>query len=218
MLTKVAFPIFALGPVLWVVALRVRSVRALGMLGLALGTCLVVVSWWLVPNLTAILTNIGMSSRGSSEGLDQLRTMGVTFSIFVLDAPGGLPLMLAALGSGVAAWILKPKAGPGRPFIGLGLLTICISLTLLLLFQPQTRYVVPVYAVAAVLCGTCLGGIILDRSGRAGGVILGVLAGRKHRGLLRLLANRCRSCRSGTLRGALVDDAAGWTTAGCGRR
>ena len=177
MLTKVAFPIFAVGPLLWLLALRVRSVRAVGNLGLAVATCLLVISWWLIPNFNAILTNASMSSTGSSSGADRMGMMAATFKVFVLDVPGGLLLFGAALASSAAAWVLKPQAGPGRPFVGLGVLTLLISLGLMLLFQPLTRYVVPVYAVAAVLCGTCLGGVVPDRAGRAGGPLLAGLAG-----------------------------------------
>ena len=177
MLTKVAFPIFAVGPLLWLLALRVRSLRAAGNLGIALATGLAVISWWLVPNFTAILTNAGMSSAESAGFADRLGVMARTFDFFVLDAPGGVLLFGATLAASLAAWFLKPKAGPERQFIALMLITLVLSLGLLLLFQPLPRYAVPVYAVAATLCGTCLGAVALDRGGRMGKLVLAALAG-----------------------------------------
>ena len=174
MLTKVAFPIFAMGPLVWLLALRVRSLRAVGMLGLAVATTLGVISWWLIPNMAAILTNAGMSSTGSA---GKLGVMAGTFKVFVIDAPWGTPLMAAALVAGVAALILRPRAGPERPFTALLLITLLVSTALLCLFQPLLRYMVPVYAVAALLCGTCLGALIMDRAGRAGWPIVASLVG-----------------------------------------
>ena len=176
LLTKVAFPIFAVGPVAWLLALKVRSLRAAGVLALAVVTSLVVISWWLIPNLTAIQTNAGMSATGSTFGPHMLVTMGTVFRISVLTIPGGVALFASSLLVSVAALILKPAAGPGRQVIVLFQLTMLLSLGLLLLFQPLTRYMVPVYAVAAVLGGISLGGVIMDRARRAAWPIIGGLS------------------------------------------
>jgi Dolichyl-phosphate-mannose-protein mannosyltransferase len=154
MLSKVAFPIFAVGPLLWAIVTQVRNRRHLAVLGLTMAAAVAVCGWWYLLQWRSILVNSQMSSVGGPGVFAALVTLTV-------NVDGGVWLLTLALVGSLLAWRWR-TVSPRQ--LALLALTLWPSLALMLLFHPQPRYMVPVYAVAAVLAGVCVSSV-LERFG-----------------------------------------------------
>ena len=183
-LTKVAYPIFAIGPLLWTVGLKLRSLRQLVGLGLAAVVALAVAGWWYAANWSMVLANLNMSTGTQRVGgvgaslphrlLAALPELQVKLACYTTAIDGGVwMLALAAVGT-VAAWRLRTVRGQALLLLTL---TLWLSFAVVLLFDEARRYVLPVYMVAAVLAGLTTQSVV-DRIGgrRMGQLTLGVLA------------------------------------------
>ena len=165
LLTKLAFPIFGVGPLLLVLATRVRRRRHLVSCAVAAAVALLVAGWWYALQWQAIVLNAGMSSDDRS-ALATLRAL-------TLGVDGGPWLLALALVGSVVAW--RWRTVPARD---LALLSLAVwpALALLLRFHPQLRYAVPLYAVAAVLAGVCLQSALERLGARAGRLAAALLS------------------------------------------
>ena len=150
LLTKLSFPVFMLAPGLWFVARRVRSWRAAAYLLLALGIMGALFWPWLWSHLPVVVDNF----LGSSHGPELWREVLVQFF-----QPGHTIWLLAL--SVAAALLLWWRRGADRWVVALLLSYPLVCLALFVLrFHYWTRYMVPVYAVLALLCGAGISQIL----------------------------------------------------------
>lgn len=150
MLTKVAFPIFLLGPLVWALALRLRTRRQLLGFGVAVASAALVATWWYIPQLEIVLINASMSRSQIARGGSWLETL----YLYTVATPGGLWVLCLALAGSIAAWRGRLL---DRSWLALLSLATWMPLALLVaLFDGWRRYALPVYPVAAVLAGVCL--------------------------------------------------------------
>jgi hypothetical protein len=150
LLTKLSYPLFVLLPGALVLVTRLRSRRALLSLVLALAVAAAVISWWLIPSWGEVSRNLADSSHSELPLLRKLR-------FYLLDLPGVLPLLLAGLAGGLVAW--RRRVAPGRALWMLVLSLLGGALPLLLLFDFWSRYLVPLFPVAALLAALGLVGL-----------------------------------------------------------
>lgn len=173
LLTKIAYPVFALGPLIWAAIYRVRRLRHLVGLGVAAAVALAVAGWWYAINWRMVTVNIGMSSgsqRFAAEDVSlgrrvalALPEIGDKLLSYTAEVDGAVWLLGLALVGGLAAWRLRTLAGPSLALLSLGL---WLPLALTLLFHQSRRYVLPVYMVAGVLAGTSLQTVLVWLGGR----------------------------------------------------
>lgn len=165
LLTKLAFPIFGAGPLLWVLVTRVRRRRHLVTCAVAAAVALLVAGWWYALHWEAVMLNAGMSS-------DE-RSALATLRALTLDVDGGPWLLALALLGSLVAW--RWRTVPARD-LALISLAVWPALALLLRFHPQLRYALPLYAVAAVLAGVCLQSALERIGARAGRLAAALLS------------------------------------------
>lgn len=151
LLAKVAFPIFALAPVGWTVALRIRSRRNLAVLGVVVAVALVVASWWYIPQWEPVVTNVGMSQATEVErNMDWLTTK---LSAYFFEVPAGGWLLISGLLLGLAALALNTVR---RDHQALLLLSSVVPIVVLVFFQHLRRYALPVYPLLGLLLAVSL--------------------------------------------------------------
>jgi hypothetical protein len=143
LLSKAAFPVFVCVPGLWFLHWRARDRRGLIGLAIAGGVAAAIVAWWLVPALALLWRYAGLSSATFGQTwLEKLWHNSV-------DIPGTGPFIaLALLGAWLAA---RQGVAAARPLI-----LLCLSLAsgfvaLVLVFDPWSRYLLPLFPVAALL-------------------------------------------------------------------
>jgi len=183
MLTKVAYPVFAIGPLLWTL-LRVRRLRHLAGLALAAAVAAAVAGWWYAVNWSMVVANISMST-----GTQQVENVGQPLAhrlltalpaaltklvSYTVEVDGAVWLLSLALVGAVAAWRLRTVPGDSLLLLSL---TLWLSLAVVLVFDQARRYVLPIYMVAATLAGLTTQSA-LERVGgrRLGRVALAVLS------------------------------------------
>lgn len=141
-LSKLSFPIFVAMPGLYHLAFRVRGLRAwLGVVVAAL-VALGIASFWLVPSFGEITQNMADSTHASEGWLYKM-------DVYLLRIPGSWPLLLGGILLGLLAAVRR-RSGL------LAALTLTLPLVIALLlfvFDPWTRYIVPLFPVAAALAG-----------------------------------------------------------------
>lgn len=161
LLTKVAFPIFIAGPILWILIFKVRQLRHLAVLGIAALFAALVCGWWYVLQWEMILINMNMTSPHSIAG-HRLLDLHYPLLIYFRTVNGGAWLLVLALGGGVAAWCWRTI-----PREKLLLLWACVwpPLGLLMFMIAHARYALPAYTAAGLCAGICLQ-TVLSRFGR----------------------------------------------------
>ena len=142
LLTKHSFSLYMVGPGLWFMARRVRSVRTVAYLGLMVAVMVATAAVWAVPNFNAVFENLFANT--SLPDVPWSAELG-----FYLSLPGAAPLFIAAVLSVVA--------------LGLTRRVSLWSLVLLLSFIPMVvglhsvtaaaRYMIPVIPLWSVLAG-----------------------------------------------------------------
>jgi hypothetical protein len=154
MLTKVAFPIFALGPLVWSLCFRVRTRRQLAILGLSAGVAALAISWWYIPQWHYVVTNIGMSSHAPISSSQPAATLWLSRLLsYTIELEGAFWLLSLALVGSLLAWRLKSVPAP---MLALLSLSTWPPLALILFFHQSRRYPLPVYWIAGLLAGVCL--------------------------------------------------------------
>lgn len=147
LLAKLSFPVFLVAPGIWLLATRVRSWRAALHLLLALAVAALSASWWLVPSWGEIVQNMTDSSRERVAWQQVL-------AMYTVGLPGTLPLLVAAaLGAGLALWRRAVERGA----------VLCLLCTMLgslalfvLVFDPWSRYLLPLFPLAGLLAAVGL--------------------------------------------------------------
>lgn len=154
LLTKVAFPIFAIAPGLWLLGTRLRRLRHLASLGVATLSALLVAGWWYVAQWDLVLINMRMSSSKPAATLAELGAKLLSgLRVFVWDLPLGPTLLAVALLGGLWAW--RRGLLPGQHYLLLAASTV-LPLLMLVFFVHLRRYALPVYPLAAVLAAAVL--------------------------------------------------------------
>jgi hypothetical protein len=167
-LTKISFTAYIAAPGIWIVArrcLRPPRTAVLLRLGAVLGVMAAVTSPWLFvvgPELPAYLKMATQQTGSLEKALDYLAL------------PGSWQLLLAAGVFAVVLW----RSGPiDRWELALVAAQVLVStLLLFMVFDPGSRYLVPVFPAAAVLTGAGLGWIQQRGPGRAGPLAWGLAA------------------------------------------
>lgn len=146
LLTKVAFVLFMLGPALWILGFKLRRLRQLQVLMAAAATVLAVAGWWYVLQWDKIVLNVSMSQAAPGAPL------GARLSSLAGPDHGPWLLTLAIVGL-LVSWRWRTLPRERLVLLGGSLIASALVLTG---FQPEPRYALPVFAIAAVLAGLTL--------------------------------------------------------------
>ena len=172
LLTKLSYPVFVLPAGLHHLIVNTRSKRALINAAAAVALAGGLASLWLIPSWGEILNNLSDSTHSELP-------LGHTLHVYFVRLPGTGPLMAAGLaGAALAFWL---GAAPGHALIQLLLASVGGALLLVTVFDPWTRYIVPVLPPLSLLAAlglTALGRRLPGRAPRlalAGLLVLGLL-------------------------------------------
>lgn len=180
-LSKLAFPLFLMAPLLYYGLARVRTLSHAGRLGLSALVALVLAGWWVLPNLGDILQYMVHSQQRESE------TWQLRLRIYTMGIPGSRYLLLCAgLGALLGWW--------RRTTSGFPLALLCASIlggtaALVFFFDSWPRYMVPCFPLACVLCGVGIHRLAVFAAPR---VPAAALKGLAVMGAAILLGNYCR--------------------------
>lgn len=146
--TRLLCLVFLVAPFFWVLALKVRSGRAVLGLALAAGAAAAVSGWWYLMQFGAVLDNVVMSSE------TQVEEAQPEFHPLNYLADGfWLPLVGAALG----AWVIWRRGSLDRPTRWLlGLWVAAPALQLGLVWDYWARYPLAALPQCALLAGIAL--------------------------------------------------------------
>jgi hypothetical protein len=172
MLTKVAFPVFAVVPLLWVAVTRIRSRRQLAGAAIAAASAIVTAGWWVLPQLKIVLLNIQMSTRTAGSEPASTLILRRLFA-YTVGVDGGIWMLALALAGSIAAWVLR--AVPRRPLLLYNVALWSSFAAFVLVFDEWRRYLVPTYALAALVAGAT-GAAVLRRWSAAGRLGVRLLA------------------------------------------
>jgi hypothetical protein len=149
-LTKLSFAAYIAAPGVWLVARRcLRPPRraVLLHLGAVLAVMAAITSPWLIAVGSELPAYLQMATHSQAGTLDK--------ALHYLALPGSWPLLLSAVVFSIVLW----RAGQvDRWELALIVAQVLVSTLLLFtIFDPGSRYLVPVFPAAAVLCGAGLG-------------------------------------------------------------
>ena len=169
-LTKMTFPMFLLFPGAWFLARNLRHRRRALHLGLAALAAAVVMAWWAVPTL-GLLQQYLVDSTGRYPA-----SASYKLQHYLLELPGSAPLLAAGLVGAALAW--RGRLARGADLLPLVLCVVSSVAMLILVFDPWSRYIVPVYPVAGALAALGVGRALVWARGKLPGgraLVLGLL-------------------------------------------
>jgi len=148
LMTKLTFVVFMAAPGIWFVATRVRAVghlpRLAGLVAVMIGVTLPW-SWPIMQEVLVTYPGLAAASAGDSRWAKVAHYAGL---------PGVAPLFLAALAAAPALLLSRSlRRGPLALLVSAFLFsTLCFGL----LFDVWSRYIVPIFPLASLLCALAL--------------------------------------------------------------
>ncbi len=200
LLTKLLFPALMLGPLLAFILLRIRGLRSLLHAGLCALLTFACAGWWYLAKVETILANFLMSISGGQvnsfagrDGLkisavDQLPRIGNRLIRYFGDAPEHLALVTLAAAALLLCW--RRRLVPRETTILLGAAFVGGYAPLLLLFDAEYRYMLPLLLLCCALAGLTISHLSsrLSPAMRPASLLVtaGLLAGLHIHGLFQL--------------------------------